>query len=164
MKTEELVYTLLDKIDPAKDEIPSVRAIREALGKGSYGTIAAALRNWKKSHGLAEAIRFDSTLELDEESLREFAQALSRVFGPIVRARVAQARAECEENIAELTESLTRAQQALQDEIAKREAIESELANLRSDLEKERLAKARAEGVIEAMARNSQQTSEKDPK
>lgn len=52
MKTEELVYALLDSIDTAKEDLPSVRMIRERLGKGSYGTISAALRNWKKATDL----------------------------------------------------------------------------------------------------------------
>lgn len=155
MKTEELVYSLLDGLNPAKDEIPSVRTIREKLGKGSYGTISAALRNWKKSHAFAEAVRVDSEIELDEETLREFAETLSKIFGPIIRSRVDRVKREDEAEIARLATSLKQANLKLEEEINKREALEDELDKLRKELDEERLAKARVEGAFEAMTRSA---------
>ena len=155
MKTEELVYALLDSIDTAKEDLPSVRMIRERLGKGSYGTISAALRNWKKSHGFAEAVRNDSAIDLDEGTLREFAESVSKVFGPIIRSRVASVRQENEKRIAELSAALNAASERLQKEIHKREVLEEEVDRLRKELDEERLAKARAEGALEAVTRGT---------
>lgn len=155
MKTEELVYALLDSIDTAKEDLPSVRMIRDRLGKGSYGTISAALRNWKKSHGFAEAVRHDSAIDLDEGTLREFAESVSKVFGPIIRSRVASVRQENEKRIAELSEALNAASERLQKEIHKREVLEEEVDRLRKELDEERLAKARAEGALEAVTRGT---------
>lgn len=155
MKAEELVYALLDSIDTAKEDLPSVRMIRERLGKGSYGTISAALRNWKKSHGFAEAVRHDSAIDLDEGTLREFAESVSKVFGPIIRSRVASVRQENEKRIAELSEALNAASERLQKEIHKREVLEEEVDRLRKELDEERLAKARAEGALEAVTRGT---------
>ena len=155
MKTEELVYALLDSIDTAKEDLPSVRMIRERLGKGSYGTISAALRNWKKGHGFAEAVRHDSAIDLDEGTLREFAESVSKVFGPIIRSRVASVRQENEKRIAELSEALNAASERLQKEIHKREVLEEEVDRLRKELDEERLAKARAEGALEAVTRGT---------
>lgn len=155
MKTEELVYALLDSIDTAKEDLPSVRMIRERLGKGSYGTISAALRNWKKSHGFAEAVRHDSAIDLDEGTLREFAESVSKVFGPIIRSRVTSVRQENEKRIAELSEALNAASERLQKEIHKREVLEEEVDRLRKELDEERLAKARAEGALEAVTRGT---------
>lgn len=155
MKTEELVYALLDSIDTAKEDLPSVRMIRERLGKGSYGTISAALRNWKKSHGFAEAVRHDSAIDLDEGTLREFAESVSKVFGPIIRSRVASVRQENEKRIAELSAALNAASERLQKEIHKREVLEEEVDRLRKELDEERLAKARAEGALEAVTRGT---------
>lgn len=155
MRTEELVYALLDSIDTAKEDLPSVRMIRERLGKGSYGTISAALRNWKKSHGFAEAVRHDSAIDLDEGTLREFAESVSKVFGPIIRSRVASVRQENEKRIAELSEALNAASERLQKEIHKREVLEEEVDRLRKELDEERLAKARAEGALEAVTRGT---------
>lgn len=162
MKTEELVYSFLDKLDPAKDEFPSVRAIREKIGRGSYGTINDAVRNWKKTHAFAKPIRMNGDIELDEASLREFAKALNAVFGPVIRTRVDRVVQESEQKIASLTDSLNDTRQQLEEEVKKSASLRQELERLRIELENERLARAKAEGALEVMTRSGLVTSSRD--
>lgn len=153
MKTEHRVYALLNQLADESGQIPTLREIRKKLGSGSFTTIAEAVRRWRTSkNSVSDVVEADS----DEESLQALSDLLAQTLAPTLRALLQQETSQLKATVKALQLELEETKTQLRQEHEANIRLDIEREDLRDALDAERLARAKAEGALQALQKSLQ--------
>lgn len=125
------VKSILDDAVTRGLEFPSLRAIRAQIGKGSYSTIAEAVKEWKQAKMAAASMPVTADLSMEES------EAVWNAVSPIIAKRLTRQN-ECAESAWEETRrEIDRLCQTAEDQLAEEQALKE--ARLKAEREREYL-------------------------
>lgn len=127
------VYSILDDAVSRGLEFPSLRAIRAQIGKGSYSTIAEAVKEWKQAKMAAASMPVTADLSMEESEA--VSTAVWNAVSPIIAKRLTRHN-ECAESAWEETRrEIDRLCQTAEDQLAEEQALKE--ARLKAERERE---------------------------
>lgn len=158
---QKTIWELLDKIQAAKQPLPSIRAIRSMVGSGSMGTIADIVREWKLAHVPASTV----SCGFDEITSKQIVEAIWKFAGPNLAKCIEEERRICEEKIRIAKAEADKLIQTAQEELAEAKAMQSSVRQKIEDTKraaKESEAKLRDElsqlkGMVKALQTQNNQ-------
>ena len=128
------VKSILDDAVTRGLEFPSLRAIRAQIGKGSYSTIAEAVKEWKQAKMAAASMPVTADLSMEESEA--VSGAVWNAVSPIIAKRLTRQN-ECAESAWEETRrEIDRLCQTAEDQLAEEQALKE--ARLKAERERER--------------------------
>jgi hypothetical protein len=156
--TQEQIFTAADEID-ARGQAPTLAAVRQAVGGGSFTTISEAMAAWRIRREARKGNAAEPVPEALSAALGDFGQAVWRAAVDLANARLAGEREklELERDLAEtvraeavqLADSLSadvdRLQTQLNQALERAQAAEQCLAITRDELTEARVRAASAE-------------------
>ena len=150
MSTESHVIALLDTLAAANEEIPTIRDIRQRIGKGSLTTISRAVQDWKLNHRISTGIVSEIPDELTEVISSKILNSIWAGVRPLLMEQIAAQKHVCDAQMIRLRHDLRDAEGSLAKSEARRAELEKEVAELKAELREALLARAKAEGALEA--------------
>ncbi|MBK3779964.1 hypothetical protein G3A43_06825 [Paraburkholderia aspalathi] len=156
--TQEQIFAAADEID-ARGQAPTLTAVRQAVGGGSFTTISEAMAVWRARREARKTGSAEPVPDALSAALGEFGQSVWAAAVDLAQARLASEREKLEQerNQAEavraeavqladaLTADLDRLQHQLQQTLERAQQAEQGLAGAREDLTEERVRAAGAE-------------------
>lgn len=129
------VKSILDDAVTRGLEFPSLRAIRAQIGKGSYSTIAEAVKEWKQAKMATASMPVTADLSMEESEA--VSGAVWNAVSPIIAKRLTRQN-ECAESAWEETRrEIDRLCQTAEDQLAEEQALKE--ARLKAEREREYL-------------------------
>ena len=127
------VNSILDDAVSCGLEFPSLRAIRAQIGKGSYSTIAEAVKEWKQAKMAAASMPVTADLSMEESEA--VSTAVWNAVSPIIAKRLSRQN-ECAESAWEETRrEIDRLCQSAEDQLAEEQALKE--ARLKAERQRE---------------------------
>lgn len=82
---KEKVYAVMDAAVKAGEKVPSIRAVRAAIGSGSLTDITKYVQEWKKEHPAVAKVK--AKVGFSEEEARQILVSAWDVLNPIIQAQ-----------------------------------------------------------------------------
>lgn len=150
MSTETKVIALLDTLQAAHEEIPTIREIRQRIGKGSLTTISRAVQDWKISNKVSENTSSGIPEELTDAVSSTILRSIWAGVRPLLAEQIAAQKNVHAAQMNRLRGELKDAVRSLEEAQDRCLRLEAEVNALKKELRDAMLARAKAEGALEA--------------
>ena len=150
MSTETKVIALLDTLQAAHEEIPTIREIRQRIGKGSLTTISRAVQDWKISNKVSENTSSGIPEELTDAVSSTILKSIWAGVRPLLAEQIAAQKNVHAAQMNRLRGELKDAVRSLEEAQDRCLRLEAEVNALKKELRDAMLARAKAEGALEA--------------
>lgn len=150
MSTETKVITLLDTLQAANEEMPTIREIRQRIGKGSLTTISRAVQDWKISNKVSENTSSGIPEELTDAVSCTILKSIWAGVRPLLAEQIAAQKNVHAAQMNRLRGELKDAVRSLEEAQDRCLRLEAEVNALKKELRDAMLARAKAEGALEA--------------
>ena len=150
MSTETKVITLLDTLQAANEEMPTIREIRQRIGKGSLTTISRAVQVWKISNKVSENTSSGIPEELTDAVSSTILKSIWAGVRPLLAEQIAAQKNVHAAQMNRLSGELKDAVRSLEEAQDRCLRLEAEVNALKKELRDAMLARAKAEGALEA--------------
>ena len=141
----DLVRAELDKAASEGRSIPSIRALRATVQRGSFTAITTFVKEWRLEH----APRTDHKPEgFDEASGKSLSSAVWAVISPAVTAQIEAAQKAAAEQLAIEREETAKLTALAEEKLKEAEAIEASAAKKESEVQHLREENARLQGEL----------------
>ena len=150
MSTETKVIALLDTLQAAHEEIPTIREIRQRIGKGSLTTISRAVQDWKISNKVSENTSSGIPEELTDAVSSTILKSIWAGVRPLLAEQIAAQKNVHDAQMNRLRGELKDAVRSLEEAQDRCLRLEAEVNALKKELRDAMLARAKAEGALEA--------------
>lgn len=150
MSTETKVITLLDTLQAANEEMPTIREIRQRIGKGSLTTISRAVQDWKISNKVSENTSSGIPEELTDAVSSTILKSIWAGVRPLLAEQIAAQKNVHAAQMNRLRGELKDAVRSLEEAQDRCLRLEAEVNALKKELRDAMLERAKAEGALEA--------------
>ena len=143
----DLVRTELDLAAQEGREIPSIRALRAKVQRGSFTAITAYVKEWRLEHTPKADVKPEG---FDEASGKALSDAVWRIIGPAVAAQKNALRKEAEARLAIEREETAKLVVLAEEKLKEAEAMEALSAEKDAEIRRLREENARLAGELKS--------------
>lgn len=150
---ESDVFNYLNSLAEVGEPVPPLRKIRSEVGGGSLSTISRAVQLWSAQHN-PEGVEDSDTefpASLDDATMRTVFDSIWRAFRPHLNARLAAQKISLRSQLSHSAKELAEVKQALAMARSKISDLEASNKELQEALKKEKEARLKTEGALEAL-------------
>lgn len=142
----DAVRGILENAATAGNELPSIRAIRAKIGKGSFGTISEAVNEWKQEQ---LASRTDMPQGFDEQAMKKISDVVWTVVAPMMAERIGLIEQNAARRIEIEHAEANKVREAADEALATVEDKDNRIATLTEQVKGLGEALAKAQGALE---------------
>lgn len=146
------VRSILDDTAAKGTGIPSIRAIRGMIGKGSLGTISEAVNSWRQ-----EQLQNSGSLPqgFEENDARQVAESVWNVVQPILKRQIKAIEQKADARVAIERNEASKIREAAEDVLATAEEKDRRIASLTDQLRELHEKLAELQGALDETRRDN---------